>query len=95
MARERIDYKWYERDELFARLRKERKAVVEDYSLSPFDDEGHHTINYCIIENNPPKSVFISYSSKDEAFVKKLTDHLKNAGVIVWLDKDEINIGIR
>lgn len=38
-------------------------------------------------------SVFLSHSSKDKAFTRKLAERLTEAGVRVWLDEAEINIG--
>ncbi|WP_293367485.1 toll/interleukin-1 receptor domain-containing protein [Nevskia sp.] len=38
-------------------------------------------------------SVFLSHSSKDKAFTRKLAERLTLAGVRVWLDEAEINIG--
>ena len=37
--------------------------------------------------------VFVSYSSKDNAFVLRLADDLKKAGCDVWLDKWKIRVG--
>lgn len=39
------------------------------------------------------QSVFLSHSSKDNAFTRKLAERLRDAGVRVWLDEAEINIG--
>jgi hypothetical protein len=36
---------------------------------------------------------FVSYSHKDQAFVDKLYSRLKDAGVVVWLDKHELLAG--
>jgi len=44
----------------------------------------------------PPRAmpkVFISHSSKDKAFAEHLAADLKNAGLEVWLDKWEIEVG--
>ena len=38
-------------------------------------------------------SVFISYSSKDNEFAKKLAIGLQNANVSVWIDEGEIKVG--
>jgi hypothetical protein len=38
-------------------------------------------------------SVFLSHSSKDNAFARNLADRLTEAGVRVWLDEAEINVG--
>jgi hypothetical protein len=38
-------------------------------------------------------SVFLSHSSKDNAFTRNLADRLSDAGVRVWLDEAEINVG--
>jgi hypothetical protein len=37
--------------------------------------------------------VFLSYSSTDEAWVRRLAEDLKRYGVSVWLNKDEIRPG--
>jgi TIR domain len=37
--------------------------------------------------------VFLSYSSTDEAWVRRLAEDLKRCGVRVWLDRDEIRPG--
>jgi len=37
------------------------------------------------------KDIFISYSSKDNSFVKKLAKDLTSKNIKVWLDKLEIN----
>jgi hypothetical protein len=37
--------------------------------------------------------VFLSYSSTDEAWVRRLAEDLKQYGVSVWLDRDEIRPG--
>jgi tetratricopeptide (TPR) repeat protein len=42
-------------------------------------------------ENLP--SVFLSHSSEDNVFAKKLADRLERSGVKVWLDEYELNIG--
>ena len=39
------------------------------------------------------KKIFISHSSKDKVFVRKLASDLKNIGHNVWLDEWEIKIG--
>jgi hypothetical protein len=39
------------------------------------------------------KRVFISYSHADSAFVKRLADDLKKAGLDIWLDELEIKVG--
>lgn len=41
---------------------------------------------------NPPK-LFISHSSKDKIFARKLHVDLKNMGADVWIDEGEIKIG--
>ncbi len=38
-------------------------------------------------------SVFLSHSSKDKAFTRKLAERLVQFGVQVWLDEAEINVG--
>ena len=38
-------------------------------------------------------SVFLSHSSKDKSFVRKLAERLRSCGVRVWLDEAEIRIG--
>ena len=38
-------------------------------------------------------SVFLSHSSKDKAFTRKLAERLVQANVKVWLDEAELNIG--
>jgi hypothetical protein len=38
-------------------------------------------------------SVFLSHSSKDKAFTRKLAERLRELGVRVWIDEAEINIG--
>ncbi|MHB8927485.1 MAG: toll/interleukin-1 receptor domain-containing protein [Bacillota bacterium] len=38
-------------------------------------------------------SIFLSHSSKDKFFVRKLADRLQARGVEVWLDEAEINVG--
>ena len=40
-----------------------------------------------------PKSVFISYSSKDRQFVSRLAKDLSHLGIKVWLDDWEIDVG--
>jgi hypothetical protein len=37
--------------------------------------------------------IFISYSSKDKAFVRKLTKRIESQGYIVWLDEKELIAG--
>ena len=39
-------------------------------------------------------SCYISYSSRDQEFVKKLYDDLKNVGVRCWLDEKDMRIGV-
>lgn len=46
-----------------------------------------------IKQNLGPPYIFLSYSSKDKPFVKKLTDDLKKNGIRVWYDEYEIKIG--
>ena len=43
--------------------------------------------------DNKKARVFISYSSKDKKFAMKLTRHLRQFGVDVWIDENEIFIG--
>lgn len=38
-------------------------------------------------------SIFLSHSSKDKAFTRILAERLAEAGVQVWLDEAEINVG--
>jgi hypothetical protein len=38
-------------------------------------------------------SIFLSHSSRDKFFVRKLAERLKSVGIRVWLDEAEINIG--
>lgn len=38
-------------------------------------------------------TVFLSHSSRDKAFTRKLAERLIQAGVNVWLDEAELNIG--
>ncbi|PEU28639.1 hypothetical protein CN532_11480 [Bacillus wiedmannii] len=38
-------------------------------------------------------SVFLSHSSKDKFFVRKLAERLIHSGVEVWIDEAEIKIG--
>lgn len=38
-------------------------------------------------------SIFLSHSSKDKAFTRNLAERLRKAGVRVWLDEAELNIG--
>lgn len=38
-------------------------------------------------------SVFLSHSSRDKAFARKLTERLEATGVKVWLDEAELNVG--
>ena len=38
-------------------------------------------------------SIFLSHSSRDKFFVRKLAERLRSAGIRVWLDEAEINIG--
>ncbi|RYD61351.1 MAG: toll/interleukin-1 receptor domain-containing protein, partial [Verrucomicrobiaceae bacterium] len=38
-------------------------------------------------------SVFLSHSSRDKAFARKLAERLVAAGVTVWLDEAELNVG--
>lgn len=38
-------------------------------------------------------AVFLSHSSRDKAFTRKLAERLVQAGVKVWLDEAELNIG--
>ena len=38
-------------------------------------------------------SVFLSHSSRDKAFTRKLAERLVAAGVRVWLDEAELNVG--
>ncbi|HEY7850665.1 MAG TPA: toll/interleukin-1 receptor domain-containing protein, partial [Ktedonobacterales bacterium] len=40
-----------------------------------------------------PVRVFISYSSKDSAFVTQFREELKRAGVAVWLDHEQLTPG--
>lgn len=39
------------------------------------------------------KQVFISHSSKDKPFVRKLVADLERHGILVWLDEKQINPG--
>jgi len=41
------------------------------------------------------KRIFISHSSKDQEAVLRLAEDLKRAGVEVWLDQYEIQVGDR
>lgn len=45
------------------------------------------------LEKKMPRQIFISYSHRDRAFVKKLADDLKKKGFSVWWDEWEINVG--
>jgi len=38
-------------------------------------------------------TIFLSYSSKDKAFVREIGRRLENEGVSIWLDDAELNIG--
>ena len=38
-------------------------------------------------------SVFLSHSSKDKFFARKLAEGLTNRGVTVWIDEAELRIG--
>lgn len=38
-------------------------------------------------------AIFLSHSSKDKAFTRKLAERLVQSGVKVWLDEAELNIG--
>ncbi|MBL8013746.1 MAG: toll/interleukin-1 receptor domain-containing protein [Candidatus Omnitrophica bacterium] len=38
-------------------------------------------------------SIFLSHNSKDKVFVRKLKERLKNDGVRVWFDEDEMLVG--
>ena len=40
-------------------------------------------------------NVFISYIRENQTLVNKLVHDLKDSGVKVWLDRNEINPGIR
>lgn len=44
-------------------------------------------------DKDTSKSIFMSHSSKDKFFVRKLADHLRSYGIKVWIDEAEINIG--
>ena len=37
--------------------------------------------------------IFLSHSSKDKEFVRKLADDLKTYGLSVWFDEWEIKVG--
>jgi hypothetical protein len=38
-------------------------------------------------------SVFLSHNSKDKAFTRKLAERLKEAGIDIWIDEAELNVG--
>jgi TIR domain len=42
---------------------------------------------------DPPMDVFLSYSSRDQRFVGRLAEQLRNAGLDVWLDEAELRVG--
>lgn len=42
---------------------------------------------------NQQRSVFLCHSSADKVFVRRLSDHLRAAGVRVWLDEVELAVG--
>lgn len=44
-------------------------------------------------KDNQKKSIFISYSHRDMAFVKRLAGDLENIGMKVWQDEKEIKVG--
>ena len=44
-------------------------------------------------KNTDSPSVFLSHSSNDKDFVRKLTGRLRESKVNVWLDENELNIG--
>ena len=37
--------------------------------------------------------VFLSHSSKDKQFVRRLTKDLEEAGIEIWLDEKELLVG--
>ena len=38
-------------------------------------------------------SIFLSHNSKDKPFVRSLARYLEKAGIKVWVDEAEINVG--
>lgn len=79
-----------------------------DFAIQPvqqqFLEASRHSKRTDYFRGKPP-DVFISYSSKDRDFVKKLAQYLKDKKLEVWIDwenipiatnwRDEVNQGIR
>lgn len=55
--------------------------------------EGEHAV-YADLQNSA-RRVFISHSSKDKDFARKLVERLKQEKLDVWFDEQEIGVGIR
>ena len=47
----------------------------------------------CLMKMNERPSIFLSYSSEDKYFAKKLVTDLRMAEVRVWFDQGEIKLG--
>jgi hypothetical protein len=46
-----------------------------------------------MVERMKTKGIFLSHSSRDTTFARKLADDLRAAGLTVWVDEAEIQIG--
>lgn len=69
------------------------KLYSEDLTASEVTDIGYKLIELRSKPGIQFYSCFISYSSKDEEFTRKLYDNLQNAGVRCWYAPEDLKIG--
>lgn len=64
-----------------------------EIQASDFVEEGIQHKEKRHIENADEKVVFLSHSSKDKPFIRQLAADLTEAGILVWLDEQQISVG--
>lgn len=81
--------------------RRERVPKDRNFEKGEFEQliYKHNTINDAflndVIEKRAIKHVFISYVNEDYDKVRKLSDALESNGIKVWLDKEQLQPGVR
>lgn len=93
---------WRLKQDLEKTRKRHEELLVEYYSLGsqtilpPAKNEDNRkeaaTLNTSVSETSQPR-VFISHSSKDKDFVRKLTSDLKAHNLAVWFDEQELGVG--